>query len=129
MKNDITNIGEVKILVDSFYNKVRQDPTLKDIFENTIEDKWSVHLEKMYRFWQTVLLTEHTYTGSPFPPHVKLGIGPQHFEVWLKLFKETIEDNFYGAKADEALWRAQKMAEMFQYKLDYLNNSTQNQLV
>ncbi len=129
MKNDINTIDDIKTLVDSFYTKVRQDATLKNIFENTIQDRWPIHLDKMYRFWQTVLLTEHTYSGSPFSPHVKLGIAPQHFEVWLKLFKETIEENFQGTKADEALWRAQKMAEMFQYKLDYLNNSTKNQLV
>ncbi len=129
MKHDITTIADIKTLVDGFYSKVRQHPELKNIFENIIQDRWSIHLEKMYRFWQTVLLTEHTYTGSPFAPHVKLGIAPQHFEVWLKLFRETIKENFRGPKADEALWRAQKMAEMFQLKLAYLDNSTKNQLV
>jgi len=128
MKNDINTIDDIKTLVDNFYTKVREHSVLKNIFENAIQDRWPIHLEKMYCFWQTVLLSEHTYSGSPFAPHVKLGIVSQHFEVWLKLFKETIEENFQGTKADEALWRAQKMAEMFQYKLDYLNNSTKNQL-
>lgn len=129
MKKDITSLEDIKTLVDKFYSKVRLDSTLKNIFEDTIQDRWPVHLDKMCRFWQTVLLTEHTYTGSPFSPHVKLGIAQQHFETWLVLFKETIVENFEGQKADEALWRASKMAEMFQYKLDYLNNSTKNQLV
>ena len=57
-KNDISNLTDVKLLVDSFYGKVRKDPMLKDIFNNKIEDRWPEHLEKMYRFWQTVLLEE-----------------------------------------------------------------------
>ena len=66
MKKDISNIQDIKLLVDVFYGKVREDGKLKDIFNNKIQDRWPEHLEKMYRFWQTVLLEEHTYYGSPF---------------------------------------------------------------
>ena len=61
MKKDISNIQDIKLLVDVFYGKVREDGKLKDIFNNKIQDRWPEHLEKMYRFWQTVLLEEHTY--------------------------------------------------------------------
>jgi hemoglobin len=63
--NDILNLDDVKLVVDCFYGKVRQDEQLKDVFNNVIQDRWPAHLEKMYRFWQTVLLDEHTYHGSP----------------------------------------------------------------
>ena len=75
----------------------------------------------MYRFWETVLLNNHTYHGSPFAPHAKLPISAEHFERWLELFLETIDANFTGEKAKEAKWRAEKMAEMFQYKHKHIN--------
>lgn len=78
--------------------------------------------EKMYQFWQTVLLSEHTYYGSPFPPHANLPIDQNHFERWLMLFQETLRENFFGEKANEAMWRASKMAEMFQLKIAYYQN-------
>ncbi|MBS1651575.1 MAG: group III truncated hemoglobin [Bacteroidetes bacterium] len=119
MKNDILNIDDVKLLVNTFYDKVRKDDMLADIFNNIIQDRWPVHLEKMYTFWQTVLLDEHTYYGSPFPPHAKLPVDKTHFERWLDLFFSTIDELFTGEKAEEAKWRANKMAEMFNYKINY----------
>ena len=99
MKNDITTIDDIKLLVDSFYGKVREDDLLADIFNNKIEDRWPQHLEKMYRFWQTVLLEEHTYFGSPFVPHAKLPVSAEHFERWLKLFYATVDDLFEPSRS------------------------------
>lgn len=124
MKKDIADIEDIKLLVNRFYGSVRQDELLGPIFDEVIQDRWPEHLEKMYRFWQTVLLEEHTYYGSPFPPHAKLPVEKQHFERWIKLFFATIDNHFDGELACEAKWRAQKMAEMFNYKIDYYRNSS-----
>jgi len=83
----------------------------------------------MYRFWQTVLLSEHTYYGSPFAPHAKLPVSALHFDRWKKLFFETVDENFAGDKADEAKWRAEKMAEMFQMKIKYYQNNQSKPLL
>lgn len=107
------------MLVDSFYDKVRKDELLAEIFNERIGDNWGEHLEKMYRFWQTVLLTEHTYFGSPFSPHASLPVDENHFERWITLFYESIDELFEGEKAKEAKWRAKKMAEMFLFKIEY----------
>lgn len=120
---EITNIEDIRLLVDSFYSEVRKDPILGDIFNNTIQDHWPEHLDKLYRFWETVLLDNHTYNGSPFVPHVKLPIDKNHFDRWILLFNKTMDEHFIGEKAVEAKWRAQKMAEMFQYKLEYLQQN------
>lgn len=124
MKKDIADIEDIKLLVNRFYDSVREDELLGPIFNDVIKDRWPEHLEKMYRFWQTVLLEEHTYYGSPFPPHAKLPVEQQHFERWTKLFFATIDNHFDGELAYEAKWRAQKMAEMFNYKIDYYRNSS-----
>lgn len=123
MAKEIQNIDDVKLLVDSFYDKVRQDDLLKDIFNDVIQDKWPEHLEKMYRFWQTVLLGDHTYQGSPFVPHASLPVVKEHFNRWIKLFYETLDEHFKGERADEAKWRAAKMAEMFNYKIEFYKNN------
>lgn len=70
-QHDILSLEDVKLLVNTFYGKVREDETLAQIFNERIKDRWPEHLEKMYRFWQTVLLEEQTYFGAPFPPHAK----------------------------------------------------------
>jgi hemoglobin len=129
MKISILHLQDVKQLVDTFYEKVQRDEMLGPIFNAVIQDRWPEHLDKMYRFWQTILLEEHTYYGSPFPPHAKLPIEKIHFERWLTLFYDNIDDQFEGEKADEAKWRATKMAEMFEVKINFLRNSNQVPLV
>lgn len=116
---EILTLEDIKLLVDSFYAKVRKDDLLTNIFNNVIQDKWEAHLNKMYSFWQTVLLEEHTYNGSPFIPHANLPVEKEHFDRWLYLFCETIDENFTGVKATEAKWRAEKMATMFYHKIEY----------
>lgn len=126
MKTEINTLPAVKKLVDKFYDKIREDALLAPIFNAIIKDNWPKHLEKMYKFWQTILLKEHTYYGAPFVPHAKLPVEKKHFDRWLQLFQETLDQNFVGEAAQEAQWRANKMAEMFQLKIAYHreNNST-----
>lgn len=124
MKRDITSMDDIKCLVGNFYEKVRADDELKDVFENRIQDRWPEHLEKMVRFWQTVLLDEHTYNGSPFTPHANLPIAKKHFIQWIALFCATVDELFSGEKADRAKWQGQRMAELFQYKIEFINNNS-----
>ncbi|MFP2997969.1 group III truncated hemoglobin [Spongiivirga sp. MCCC 1A20706] len=119
--NDIKEIKDIELMVNRFYSAVREDTMLGPIFNSIIQDKWDTHLDKMVRFWQTILLQEYTYKGSPFAPHRKLPIEANHFEQWLGHFNNCIDQHFKGPKADEAKLRAEKMAQMFQYKL--ANNS------
>ncbi|MDG3583844.1 group III truncated hemoglobin [Galbibacter pacificus] len=121
MKTDIQSIDDIKLLVDTFYGEIRKDPILSPIFNNVIQDQWPKHLEKMYRFWETVLSENHTYFGSPFAPHAKLPVSKEHFDRWKFLFFTTVDSLFIGEKASEAKWRAEKMAEMFQHKIAYLS--------
>ena len=128
-KKDIEGLDDIKLLVNTFYDKIRADDFLAPIFNERIKDRWSQHLEKMYTFWQTVLLGEHTYYSSPFPPHAKLPVDHAHFQQWIVLFTQTIVELFSGAKADEALWRANKMAQMFEMKIEHYRNQSFKSLV
>jgi hemoglobin len=77
------------------------------------------HLDKMYRFWQTILLNEHTYTGSPFAPHANMPIDAEHFDTWKAIFLRTVDELFSGEQARTIKWRAISMAEVFLAKIEY----------
>src|SRR5690625_373844 len=79
-RKEIENLEDVKFLVDTFYDKIRKDELLADIFNEVIQDQWPEHLQTMYTFWQTILLNERTYYGSPFPPHANLPVEWKHFQ-------------------------------------------------
>ena len=118
-RRDIQNITDVQILVNTFYDKVRADTLLGPVFNEKIGNRWPEHLERMYRFWQTILLEEHTYFGSPFPPHAQLPVALEHFETWLSIFTNTVDSLFVGEKAERAIWQGQRMAELFHSKIEY----------
>ena len=120
---ELLTIDDIKRLVDVFYERIRENRLLAPVFNAKIEDRWPQHLEKMYRFWQTVLLEEHTYFGSPFMPHAGLPVDGEHFAAWITLFNATVDELFTGDKADEAKWRAAKMAQMFERKIAYIKKN------
>ncbi|MBN9351172.1 MAG: group III truncated hemoglobin [Chitinophagaceae bacterium] len=122
-KKDISTLEDIKILVDDFYGRVRKDELLAPIFDERIRDRWLKHLERMYTFWQTMLLDEHTYFSSPFPPHATLPVKKEHFERWLSLFSATLDEFFEGEVREKAMLRATKMAEMFQFKIGQIRES------
>lgn len=94
----------IRAVVDDFYGRVRQDPMLGPVFEAQIED-WGPHLNKMYGFWSTVLLGDRQYTGNPFEKHQAISeLSAGHFERWLNLFAETLEN--HCTEADKAAWEA-----------------------
>lgn len=128
-RKNIERLEDVKLLVDSFYSKVRNDKLLGPVFDDVIQDRWPEHLEKMYAFWQTVLLQEHTYQGSPFVPHADLPVDAEHFNKWLELFFETIDEHFEGDVSRDAKWRANKMAQMFHMKIQYYQENPQKTML
>jgi hemoglobin len=125
--NDILTIEDIKLLVNTFYSKVQKDNFIGPIFNEKIGDRWPEHLEKMYSFWETILLEVHSYSGSPFPPHKQLPVSKEHFDRWMEIFIQTTDSLFTGPLADEAKLRAKNMAEMFNYKIDYFRNAEKNQ--
>ena len=128
-KKDISSLEDIQLLVDTFYGKVRLNPLIGPIFDHIIKDNWPAHLKKMYGFWQTVLLDERAYFGAPFPPHANMPIAQEHFDNWLALWNETIDENFQGLVADEAKWRGDKMSAMFLSKIEFYRGSSAQPLV
>ena len=80
-------------LVDTFYARVRRDPLLGPIFETALGEDWAPHLAKLKDFWSAVALGTRRYNGRPMPAHLRLdGLTPAHFERWLALFRQTLDE-------------------------------------
>lgn len=118
MKTDIQNRHDIEQFVNEFYGKVRADEVLNPIFASKIPDEaWPAHLQRMYAFWSAILFSETGFQGNPMQKHFSLPIGEAHFERWLQLFNHTIDENFSGAKADEAKTRAAAIAGIMNFKI------------
>ena len=83
----------VSDLVDTFYARVRQDALLGPVFETAIGDDWDAHLARLKDFWSAIALGTRRYNGRPMPAHLRLpGLTRAHFERWLTLFRETLDE-------------------------------------
>lgn len=117
MQRDIENIEDIKLFVDEFYKKVQEDQVLAPIFNEHIAD-WDAHLQTMYRFWNAVLFGVREYAGNPLMKHTKLAVHSRHFEQWLNLFSETLDEYFEGKVTEEAKGRALIMAHTMYNKIN-----------
>lgn len=116
IKHDIHSGEGIQQLVDSFYNNARQDPMLGPIFEQAISD-WQEHLPTMYQFWERLLFGRSDYSGNPFQKHLNLSLDKEHFAIWVRIFTQTIDENFSGLKAEEAKRLARNIAGTFQLRM------------
>ena len=77
-------------LVESFYNRIREDDLLGPIFAERIAD-WPVHLDRMKCFWRSILHNSGEYSGNPMAKHLAVpGLEERHFVHWLDLFYHTL---------------------------------------
>ena len=116
-RTDIATEADIKLLVDSFYEKVNSDELLSPIFNDLAQVDWAEHLPTMYKFWGSLLLRHGTYQGQPWPKHAVLPVNTAHFGRWLALFKQTVDEHFAGPKAVEAKNFAASIADTFQNRL------------
>jgi hemoglobin len=120
MKTDIENIEDIKLFVDTFYAKIRNDDLLAPIFIDKIKGDWQPHLDKMYLFWNAAIFGEKGYVGNPFLKHNNLIVDASHFERWLQLFNQTIDNYFIGTLAETTKWRASVMADNFHRRISLI---------
>lgn len=90
---DVSGVNETMIdgLVRRFYAMVRNDALLGPIFNEKIAD-WEPHLERMTRFWSSVILMSGAYHGRPMEKHLPLPIDAAHFDRWIHLFDAAADE-------------------------------------
>ncbi len=122
MKKEIENIDDIKLLVDEFYKKVLLDKTIAHFFNDVAKVDWEKHLPVMYSFWTTLLFGTMGYKGNPMIKHLELNkkenLHHEHFNQWLKLWRETIDEFYVGEKAEEAKQKALNISSLMMNKIE-----------
>jgi len=121
MKRPIENREDVILLVDTFYNAVKDNKTLSYIFNDLAKINWSEYLPKMYSFWASILLGEHSFSSNPMKKHIGLSTVTSmietEFSEWLILFTKTVDDLYEGEIANEAKIRVGNIARLMLHKI------------
>ena len=119
---DIKTRKDVDFLVKKFYEKALKDDKIGFIFTEIAQLNLEKHLPIICDFWESVLLDNIKYKGNPILKHIalnkKVKLKKEHFEQWLLLWQTTIQANFYGKNADEAIKKANMMANLMRYKIE-----------
>lgn len=84
--------GFISRFVESFYDRIRADALLGPIFAERIAD-WPWHLDRMKRFWRSILMNSGEFSGNPMAKHLAIpGLEERHFAHWLDLFYATLRE-------------------------------------
>ena len=118
---DIETRADVERLVRDFYRAAAMDDLLGPVFAAAHVD-WPHHIATLTDFWAWQLFGERGYAGNPLrahePVHARTPFTPAHYDRWLSLFVETVDERFAGPVAELAQDRARKMARALQRLLD-----------
>jgi len=106
--------ADIACLVETFYARLRQHPTLGPVFHTAIgegEAEWDAHLGRLRRFWSAIMFRDGGYQGDPFSAHLRLpDLRPGMFDEWLKLFDATATELFRPEVAAAFSERAHRIA-------------------
>jgi hemoglobin len=120
-RHDIETHEDCERLVRAFYSKALVDPIIGWLFTDIAHMDLEEHIPKITAFWETILLGAGTYSGGAFAPHVALHLKARllkgHFERWLGLWRETIDEHFAGERAELAKEHALRVASAFHARL------------
>ena len=115
MRKQIENRDDLKLLVNTFYDKIRADQEIGFFFNETITD-WEEHLEKLTDFWDMNVFGTKKYNGNPILAHNAVDqkfdyqITSNIFGIWLNLWFATLDELFEGENVEILKRRAQKMS-------------------
>jgi len=124
MKKDIENRDDIIRLVNTFYDKVKPDETIGYFFNRVVDVNWEKHLPVMYNFWENIIFHVGSYSGNPMKHHISLHqkspMKKEHFNRWIQLFNETVDELFEGEHAEQAKQRALSIATVMQINIAQL---------
>lgn len=119
---DVEGRGDLAVIVDDFYDRVRRDEILGPIFDDVAKVHWETHLPKIVDFWETALFRAGAYRGNPLKPHLDLSrqtaMSWDRFERWLDLFFATVDTHFRGERAEHLKRIAADMASVMSRRIE-----------
>lgn len=119
---DIEDREDCERLVRAFYGRALTDPMIGWIFVDVAKLDVEAHVPTIASFWETILLGAQSYGGGAFRPHAALHarvpLRSGHFERWLVLWRDTVDELFAGERAELAKAHAQRVAHAFHRRLE-----------
>lgn len=114
-------IGQDRVaaVVDTFYNRIQQHPTLAAPF--AVVRDWPAHKAILTHFWW-VSLGGRRYLQYPYAvasKHMEAGFTPALLKDWLALFEEVIRGELPPDLAGGWLERARKIGESLTYMVEF----------
>jgi hemoglobin len=123
--HDIKNRKDIILLVDTFYAKVLKDERINYFFTEVAKLDFEKHMPRMYDFWESTLLHTASYKGNTLKVHKDLNekspLQKEHFDTWIMLFKQTVDELFLGNTAELAKQRATSIAMIMELKMNPKN--------
>ena len=118
---DIESRADCERLVRSFYGRALEDPIIGFLFVDVAKLDLEAHVPRITSFWETILLGAQSYGGGAFRPHAllhqKVPLRKAHFDRWLTLWTETVDELFAGERAELAKAHATRVAAAFHQRL------------
>jgi hemoglobin len=120
---DIESTADCVRLVRAFYGKAMADERIGWIFTDVAHLDLEEHIPVIASFWATNLLGAKSYSGGAFGPHARLhekvagGLRKEHFERWLVLWCQTVDELFDGPLAAAAKVHALRVGNAFYGRL------------
>ncbi len=124
MTRDIASREDIDALMMSFYGRAMSDSVIGYLFTDVAKLDLAHHLPVIGDFWESTLLGTGVYSRhgrNPLLIHAELDaksrLEPHHFQRWLTLFRDCVDESFAGLRAEHAKQRGAAIARRMQ---DYL---------
>jgi hemoglobin len=121
IQRDIETRDDCERLVRAFYGRALTDPVIGWLFTDVAQLDLESHVPQITSFWETILLGARSYGGGAFAPHAALNARARlragHFERWLWLWQQTVDELFIGGRAQLAKSHAVRVAGAFHSRL------------
>jgi hemoglobin len=121
MKPSIECRADIEKLVTVFYEKVKKDAVIGFIFTAKLNINWPEHITIISNFWESILLDNPVYQKNAMGVHYELNkkipLQKIHFDSWLQLFNNTVDELFEGVVAEKAKIRAKSIADLMLLKI------------
>ncbi|MDB5231319.1 MAG: group hemoglobin [Chitinophagaceae bacterium] len=121
MKPDITSREDIENLLKHFYDKAFNDELIGFFFTEVAHLDLETHLPIIANFWENIIFANGKYKGNAIQPHHALHqLSPfkdEHFDRWVSLFNQTIDELFEGTNAELAKQRALSIATIMKIKI------------
>ena len=123
MKKDIETREELEAFLWAFYKKAFADELIGRFFTEVVPLDLNTHIPVIANFWESVAFNKPSYRKNVMEVHQHIHdlskIKKEHLDRWVKLFTETLGENFEGSKAELMKQRARSIATLMDIKLNH----------